>query len=94
MAEEKGVVNINLEAVLQILLKNGATIEGVLDTGFNGALLLPRKFVEDNSMLFLGLETVELVEKISADIETALAEIIWLGENISIHILSAKPTRH
>ncbi len=64
MAEEKGVVNKNLEAVLQILLKNGAKIDCVLDTGFNGTLLLPRKFVEDNSMLFLGIETVELVKKI------------------------------
>ena len=64
MAEEKGVVNKNLEAVLQILLKNGAKIYCVLDTGFNGTLLLPRKFVEDNSMLFLGIETVELVKKI------------------------------
>lgn len=61
MAEEKGLVNGNMEAVLQIKLQNGAAIECVLDTGFNGSLLLPRKFVEKNSMLFLGLEQVELV---------------------------------
>lgn len=86
MAEEKGVVNKNSEAVLQIKLQNGVVIESVLDTGFNGTLFLPRKFVEENAMRFLGLETVELVEKISTEIETALAEIIWLGEKISVHI--------
>jgi clan AA aspartic protease len=86
MAEEKGVVNENLEAVVEVKLQNGAMIEGVLDTGFNGSLLLPRKFAGENSMLFLGLEQVELVEEISVEIETALAEISWLGEDISIRI--------
>ena len=86
MAEEKGLVNENLEAVLRIKLQNNAVIDCVIDTGFNGSLLLPRKFVEENSMTFLGLEKVELVEKISAEIETALAEINWFDEKISILI--------
>ncbi len=48
MAQEKGFVTEYLETVLTIELSNGSQIECVLDTGFNGFLLLPRKFVEDN----------------------------------------------
>ena len=86
MAEEKGLVNENLEAVLPIRLANGAVIEGVLDTGFNGLLLLPREFVEANSMLFAGREEVVLVEEISAEIDTAMTEAIWLSETFPIRI--------
>ncbi len=86
MAEEKGIVNENLEAVLQIRLLNGATIYSVLDTGFDGSLLLPRKFAKENSMHFLGPEKVMLVEGISAEIETALVKMNWLSEEISIRI--------
>ena len=86
MAQEKGFVNENPEAVVQIRLVNEAIIEGVLDTGFNGSLLLPRKFVEENSILLVGREEVDLVEGISAEIDTALAEIKWLGDEFSIRI--------
>jgi clan AA aspartic protease len=86
MAEEKGVVNENLEAVLEIRLINGSIIECVIDTGFNGSLLLPRNFVEANSMFFVGSEEVELAEEIKAEIETALADIKWLDEEFSARI--------
>lgn len=82
MVEEKGIVNENLEAVLQVRLTNGATIECVLDTGFNGSLLLPREFVEINAMLFVGREKVMMVEEISTEIDTAIAEVNWLGRRI------------
>jgi hypothetical protein len=49
-------------------------------------LLLPREFVETNSMIYLGFENVELVEKFSAEIETALAQMTWLGKKTSIRI--------
>ncbi len=84
--EEKGIVNENLEAVLQVRLTNGATIKCVLDTGFNGSLLLPREFVEINAMLFVGREKVMMVEEISTEIDTAIAEVNWLDEEFSIRI--------
>ncbi len=67
MAEQKGIVNEYAEAVVQIRLINGAVIECVIDTGFSGSLLLPREFVEINSMFFLGLEEVTMVEGISTE---------------------------
>ncbi len=84
--EEKGIVNENLEAVLQVRLTNGATIKCVLDTGFNGSLLLPREFVEINAMLFVGREKVMMAEEISTEIDTAIAEVNWLDEEFSIRI--------
>jgi clan AA aspartic protease len=86
MAEEKGIVNNNLEAVLEIRLTSGSVIECVIDTGFNGSLLLPRNFVETNSMFFIGSEEIELVEEITAEIDTALADIKWLDEEFSARI--------
>ncbi len=86
MVEEKGFVNENMEAVIPIKLASGAAIDCVLDTGFNGSLLLPRTIAAENSMIFLGIEEVELVEKITAQISTALAEINWLGNKDSILI--------
>ncbi len=55
--------------------------------GFNGSLLLPREFVKANSILFAGREEVVLVEEISAEIDTAITEAIWLDETFPIRIL-------
>ncbi len=87
MAQKKGFVNENLEAVLTVELTNNSQIECVLETGFNGSFLFPRKFVEDNSMRFIGQEEVVMVEQNTTLIETALAKINWMGENFSIQIL-------
>ena len=87
MAQEEGFVNENLEAVLKINLSNGSQIECVIDTGFNGSFLFPRKFVEDNSMRFVGKEEITMVEENTIFIETALAEVNWLGKDFSIQIL-------
>ncbi len=87
MAEEKGLVNENAEAVLPVRLLNESVIECVLDTGFNGSLLLPRDFVEANSMIFAGREEVVMVEENSIEIDTAIAEINWLAEKFSVRIL-------
>lgn len=93
MAKEKGLVNENLEAVLPVRLANGAIIECVLDTGLNGSLLLPREFVKANSILFAGREEVVLVEEISAEIDTAITEAIWLSERFSIRVLVQRNER-
>jgi clan AA aspartic protease len=87
MAQEKGFVTENLEAILPIRLSNGSQIECALDTGFNGFLLLPRRFIEDNSLSFEGSEFVVMVEQNTTEIEVASGEIIWLGENLPVRIL-------
>lgn len=87
MAEEKGFVNENLEAVLSIQTYEGARLECVIDTGFNGFLVLPREFTEKTSMSFVGRETVLMVEQNTIEIDIAAGEIIWLGEKISVRVL-------
>ncbi len=86
MAQENGFVNEHQEAVLEIVLDNGNSIECVLDTGFNGSLLLPRKFVEENSMKFVGRETAELVDEITIEIESVLGKIKWFAKEIPIRL--------
>ena len=75
MAQEKGLVNENLEAVLTIKLTNNSAVECAIDTGFNGWLLLPRDFIEENSMQFIGLEKVIMVEENEIFVQTALAKV-------------------
>ena len=87
MAQKKGFVNENFEAVLNIKLSDGATIDCVLDTGFNGTLILPREFTEENAILPFSRVQVDLVEDKTAEIDVASAEVQWLGEEVSINIL-------
>lgn len=87
MAQEKGFVTENLETVLTIELSNGSQIDCVLDTGFNGFLLLPRKFVEDNSLDFVGRESVIMVEQNAIEIDVASGSVNWLGKELLVRIL-------
>jgi clan AA aspartic protease len=87
MAEEKGIVNESLEAVVNVKFTNGSMIECAIDTGFNGWLLLPRRFIEENSMRFIGLEKVTMVEENEIFVETALAKVNWLESEFSTKIL-------
>lgn len=87
MAQEKGLVNENAEAVLAVEFSDSARIDCVLDTGFNGFLMLPRPFVEENSMDIVGREPVAMVEGRSAEIDIAVSAIKRLGERIAVNIL-------
>ncbi len=87
MAQQEGFINESLEAVLSVKLSNGSQIECVLDTGFNGSFLFPRKFAEDNLMRFVGKEEVTMVEQNTTFIETALATVGWLGKDFTVQIL-------
>ena len=46
MPQESGSVNAHREAVVEIRFVQGDTFECVVDTGFDGAILLPESFVE------------------------------------------------
>lgn len=87
MAQEKGFVNEYSEAVLSVQLVNGSNIECLLDTGFNGSLLLPRKFVEDNSLTLVGRESVVMVEQNTIEGDVVAGEINWLGEKSLVRVL-------
>jgi clan AA aspartic protease len=87
MAQEKGFVTENFEAFLAIQLTNGAFIDCLLDTGFNGSLLLSREFVERNKMELVGREPITMVEKHVAEIDVVAGEIVWLGSTFLVRVL-------
>jgi predicted aspartyl protease len=52
--KEVGKINENLEPSITLELKNGAKIDCLVDTGFNGTLFLPRWFIEANDLISVG----------------------------------------
>jgi clan AA aspartic protease len=87
MAQETGFVTEYLDAIFVIELENGSNIELAIDTGFNGGLLLPRKFVEDNSLELIGLEPVNMIEGHHDVVDVVEAKINWLDEIIKVDAL-------
>jgi clan AA aspartic protease len=86
MFQEKGSVNNNLEAVIWVQLVNQSKINCLLDTGFNGTLFLPRKFVEENNLSIGVREVLQAAEDQIFEVDTATAKFNWLGGEISITV--------
>ena len=80
MPHESGNVNASLEARILVTLAGGAVIRCLVDTGFTGALVLPRAFVTDNALPVVGRETFTTVDEHEIEADIAVAEVEWLGE--------------
>lgn len=61
-------------------MAGGASIKCLVDTGFTGALVLPRAFVMSNALPVVGRESFSMVDGHELEADIALAEIEWLGE--------------
>lgn len=90
MVQETGKVNDNLQAFLQIELTSGATFDCLLDMGFDGALVLPRSFVQANSIPIVGDETYTAAEGNEFKADIGIAEIKWLANVSSIRVLASE----
>lgn len=67
---------------------NGSEIECVVDTGFNGSLFLPRKFIEQNGFDLIGEEAFHSVGQIEAHIaQVFAARLNWLGDEIDVSVI-------
>ena|SRR5438132_14369669 len=55
-------------------------MECVVDTGFSGALMLPREIIEGSSIPIIGKEKFELVSGRFIVASLALIEIDWLNQ--------------
>lgn len=87
MAQEIGVVNDDLEPLIWLEFINGATIECLVDTGFNGALMLPEEFIRANDFPLVGEQNFRVVGQKGLYVaQTALAGIIWLGDRFDIEV--------
>ena len=80
----KGAVNDRYEAVITItiLTSTGGTrdIETVVDTGYNGFLLLPTELVGDLQLPFLNSTVAVLANDEAVTLHTHQAEIVWDGQ--------------
>lgn len=80
MPHESGNVNASLEARVLIRLAGGAAVRCLVDTGFTGALILPRDFVTNNGLRVVARETFMTVEEHVIEADIGVAEVEWLGE--------------
>jgi clan AA aspartic protease len=79
MARESGSVNSFREAIVEIRLRDGVAIECVVDTGFDGGLLLPITIADQLRIPILGRLIFEMVGGTRMVAPVGLASIEWLG---------------
>jgi clan AA aspartic protease len=87
MALESGRVNSHREAVVLLRFRNGAVIECVVDTGFDGALMLPRVFVPKIQIAIIGELTLEMVGGARMSADVGVTDISWLGRWRQIEVI-------
>lgn len=86
MAQQiQGVVNDAMEAVVILTLVNGAEIACLVDTGFDGAVVLPRPFVEEHHLPSEGGEWFRVVgRKKPVKAKKVTVGLRWLGQDFDV----------
>jgi clan AA aspartic protease len=87
MAHESGSVNSSREALIEVRLSSGEAIECVVDTGFDGGLMLPRAFADHLQFPIIGRLAFEMVGGTRMFARVGLANIEWLDEVRQIEIV-------
>lgn len=87
MAREDGSVNAQLEAWLRVQATNGELIECLIDTGFNGALVLPRAEAVRLNLTVPGRVSIIGVGRSRQIADIAELEIEWLGQSRAVEVI-------
>ena len=87
MPQESGSVNTLREAIVEIRFVGGNAFECVVDTGFDGALILPRSVVDQLKLPIVARLIFELVGGALMSADVALGEIQWLGERRIVEVI-------
>lgn len=87
MAHESGSVNSSREALIEVHLSSGEAIECLIDTGFDGGIMLPRAFADQLRFPIIGRLAFELVGGTRLFAQVGLANIEWLNETREIEIV-------
>lgn len=87
MAQEHGKVNSKREAFMRMRFSDSLTLECVIDMGFIGALVLPRRVVNELQLQVLGRLTFDMVGGSSMAAEVAGLEVDWLGQTRTIQVV-------
>jgi clan AA aspartic protease len=92
MSHESGSVNFSREALIEVRLIGGEAIECVVDTGFDGGLMLPRAFADQIQFPIIGRLAFEMVGGTRLFAWVGLASIEWLDEVRQIEIIVSDGT--
>ena len=72
---------------MSVHFAGGAATECVIDTGFDGALMLPRALVTRLQLPIVGRLVFQTVGGVRASADVALAEIEWLAQARTFEVL-------
>lgn len=87
MAREDGSINARREAWLRVCTSEGETLDCLIDTGFDGALVLPRSDASRLNLEILGRVPVIGVGRIRSVVDIAELEVKWLGESRAVEVI-------
>lgn len=87
MPQESGKVNAQREALIEVRFLGGTVPDCVIDTGFDGALVLPAPVVWRLDLPIVGRLVFELVGGAQMSADVALAEIEWLGQRRIVEVI-------
>lgn len=87
MAREDGSVNARREPWLRVRTADGEMLDCLIDTGFDGALVLPHSEATRLNLTVLGRVPIIGVGKIRAIADIAELEVEWLGESRAVEVI-------
>ncbi len=87
MPQESGNVNALREAIVEIRFVGGDAFACVVDTGFDGALILPASVAKRLALPVIARLVFELVGGARMIADVALGEIEWFGERRSVEVI-------
>jgi clan AA aspartic protease len=87
MAREDGSVNARREPWLRVRTADGEMLDCLIDTGFDGALVLPHSEAIRLNLTVLGRVPIIGVGKIRAIADIAELEVEWLGESRAVEVI-------
>lgn len=85
--KESGKVNEQLEPYLFVEFENGKNVEFLIDTGFNGALCLPRSLMQELGLEKISEEEIFGIGSHREVVDVAITKIIWFGRQTEIEVL-------
>jgi clan AA aspartic protease len=87
MAREEGSVNAQLEAWLRVRSSSSEMIDCLIDTGFDGSLVLPRSEANRLNLTVLGRVPIIGVSRLRSIADIAELEVEWLGEIRAVEVI-------
>jgi clan AA aspartic protease len=87
MAREDGSVNARLEAWLRVRTWGGETLDLLIDTGFDGALVPPRVEATRLNLMVLGRVPIIGVGRMRSVADIAELKVEWLGEQRAVEVI-------